>query len=445
MKLAKLSLAAMVVAGLASSSFAASETLADAFKNGKVNGELRAWYFDRDTGTGSTSDDIFSTGVMLGYVTDSFYGLSLGLTMQSNYAPDADTQTKQVFDGDMYGSGAVLSEAYVAYTIGKTTAKVGRQFISTPLVNGSGSRMIKESFQGALLLNTDLPQTTLAAGYVNKFQGRTSQVTGDGYPTAVNGESDIPDFSKNAVFYGAGNFTFDGAYTILAINKSIPNLTITGQYALVNDVAGATVGDTDVWVGGLGYVVPMSNFKIGLDGGYQASKTDKYNDVANAGIGYDGGMFGLQASIIDLAGFGLKAAYTSVSSDDNVILGMGNGAGGAVAFTAPLMGGASKVSTADTDAYKIEASYDFTKVGVTGLKLMANYISISADGTVTGAAGSKVIRPTDWTYWAGQVAYAIPAVKGLTVSLEYEDAKQEPDGQATTDSDELRFRANYKF
>ena len=47
MKLAKLSLAAMVVAGLASSSFAA-DTLADAFKNGKVNGELRAWYFDRE-------------------------------------------------------------------------------------------------------------------------------------------------------------------------------------------------------------------------------------------------------------------------------------------------------------------------------------------------------------------------------------------------------------
>ncbi|AHJ11902.1 OprD family outer membrane porin [Sulfurospirillum multivorans] len=442
MKLAKLSLAAIVVAGLASSSFAASETLADAFKNGKVNGELRAWYFDRDTGT--TSEDLFSTGVMLGYVTDSFYGLSLGLTMQSNYAPDADTSAKQMYDGDMYGSGAVLSEAYIAYTIGKTTAKVGRQFISTPLVNGSGSRMIKESFEGALLLNTDLPQTTLAAGYVSKFQGRTSQVTGDGYPTAVNGESDIPDFSKNAVFYGASNFTFDGAYTILAINKSIPNLTITGQYVLVNDVAGATVGDTDVWVGGLGYVVPMSNFKIGLDGGYQASKTDKYNAAGNAGIGYDGGMFGLQASLIDLAGFGLKTAYTSVSSDDNVILGMGNGAGGAVAFTAPLIAGASKVSTADTDAYKIEASYDFTKVGVAGLKLMANYISISADGTVTGTT-TKVIRSTDWTYWAGQVAYDIPAVKGLTLSLEYEDAKQEPDGLASVNSDELRFRANYKF
>ena len=67
MKLAKLSLAAMVVAGLASSSFAESTTLEDAFKNGKVNGELRAWYFNRDTGT--ATENIFNTGVDLTYVT----------------------------------------------------------------------------------------------------------------------------------------------------------------------------------------------------------------------------------------------------------------------------------------------------------------------------------------------------------------------------------------
>ena len=62
MKLAKLSLVAMVVAGLASSSFAA-DTLADAFKNGKVNGELKAWYFDKDNGatSGTTHENILSS------------------------------------------------------------------------------------------------------------------------------------------------------------------------------------------------------------------------------------------------------------------------------------------------------------------------------------------------------------------------------------------------
>lgn len=41
MKFSKLSLAAILVAGFASSSFAA-DNLADMFKNGKVKGELKA-------------------------------------------------------------------------------------------------------------------------------------------------------------------------------------------------------------------------------------------------------------------------------------------------------------------------------------------------------------------------------------------------------------------
>jgi hypothetical protein len=426
MKLAKLSLAAIVVAGLATSTFAA-DTLADAFKNGKVKGEIKAYYFDKDSGTKTA--DIFTTGLTLGYVTDAYNGLTFGATFQSNYAPFADSDAKTMFAGDEYGSGAVLSEAYLAYGIGKTTVKVGRQFISSPLVSGSGSRMIKESFEGALVVNTDLPATTLIAGYVNKFQGRTSSVSG-------NGAGDAPSFEKTAVFYGAGTFSFDGAYTVAAINKSIPNLTIVGQYALVQDVAGTVAGDTDVYVGALGYVIPMSNFKIGLDGAYQASSTD-------ADIGLDGDMLGLQVSLIDLSGFGAKVAYTSVSNNDDLVLGMGNGAGGAVAFTAPLISGAGKVATGSTDAYKIELSYDFSKVGVAGLTALGQYVSVAADKSTTVLAPRAA--DTDLTYWAAEVAYTVPAVKGLSISLQYEDATKEVTGKADVDSSDLRFRANYKF
>ena len=125
MKLAKLSLAAMVVAGLASSSFAA-DTLADAFKNGKVDGELKAYYFSKDNG--DKTENIFTTGVMLGYKTAPLYGLTLGLTFQGSASPFADKGAKgndgdtANFASDMYGSGAVLSEAYVAYTMKNTTA-----------------------------------------------------------------------------------------------------------------------------------------------------------------------------------------------------------------------------------------------------------------------------------------------------------------------------------
>ncbi|WNY98406.1 OprD family outer membrane porin [Sulfurospirillum sp. 'SP'] len=453
MKLAKLSLVAMVVAGLASSSFAA-DTLADAFKNGKVTGELRAWYFDRDTGdsnkaTYTVSDiakgnaDLFSTGVMLSYVTDSLYGLSFGATFQSSYAPFADNDAKNLYGTDMYGSGAVLSEAYVVYTLGKTTAKVGRQFIASPLVNSSGSRIIKEAFQAAVLINTDLPNTTLVAGYSDKFQGRTSD-----YDRSMPGaDSEMPSFKKEAVFYGTGTtagsnvFGFDGAYTAAAINKSISNLTLTGQYLFVNAVEGTNGGDANVFYAEGNYVVPLSNMKLLFDATYRGSRT---SNATFDGVHVEGDMYQGRIGFSELAGFNASFAYSTVAtSDQSVLLGAGNGP---TTYTAPLIKGAEVTSGANTDAYKVEVGYDFTKVGVTGLKVLGQYVKINQDKNTAGALATVLngaTVDTESTYLEGQIAYDLPSVKGLTLSLEYEDGKVET--ASTKNSNELRFRANYKF
>ncbi len=451
MKLAKLSLVAIVVAGLASSSFAA-DTLADAFKNGKVTGELRAWYFDRDTGDQNTNAlakgnaDIFSTGVMLGYVTDSLYGLSLGLTMQSNYAPFADNAAKNLYATDMYGSGAVLSEAYVTYTIGKTTAKIGRQFIASPLVASSGSRMIKEAFEAAVLINTDLPNTTLVAGYSDKFQGRTSD-----YDRSMAGEdSGMPSFKKEAVFYGAGTsrgslgspvgasnvFGFDGAYTAAVINTSITNLTLTGQYLFVNDVEGTNGGDASVYYAEGSYVLPLSNMKLLLGATYRGSRTS--NDTFDS-FHAEGDMYQGRVGFKELAGFNASFAYSTVSSDQSVLLGAGNGP---TTYTAPLIKGAEATSGAGTDAYKVEVGYDFSNVGVAGLKVLGQYVKIDQD-KVTTVVLNGVAVDTKSTFFEGQIAYELPTIKGLTLSLEYEDGKKE--AASTVNSNEMRFRANYKF
>ena len=383
MKLAKLSLAAMVVACLASSSFAASETLADAFKNGKVTGELKAWYFDRDTGVATVTpyttanigkkgnESIFNSGVTLGYVTDSLYGLSLGLTMQSSYAPFANDAEKQMYAADMYGSGAVLSEAYLQYTLGNTTAKVGRQFITSPLVASSASRFIKEAFQAAVLINTDLPQTTLIAGYSDKSQGRTSDID----RSVASNQSDIPDFKKTAVFYGTGAanhgsnvFAFDGAYTAAAINKSITNLTLTGQYLFVNDVELTSGGDAHVFYGEGNYVLPLSNMKLLFDATYRGSRT---SNATFDSFHVEGDMYQGRVGFKELAGFNASLAYSTVSSDQSVLLGAGNGP---TTYTAPLIKGAEVTSGANTDAYKVEVGYDFATVGVTGLKVLGQSV-----------------------------------------------------------------------
>lgn len=97
--------------------------------------------------------------------------------------------------------------------------------------------------------------------------------------------SDIGEFKKSAVFYGAGTstargtgrssnvFGFDGAYTAGAINNSLTNLTLTGQYLFVNDVAGTNGGDANVFVAEGNYVVPLSNMKVILDANYRGSRT----------------------------------------------------------------------------------------------------------------------------------------------------------------------------
>ena len=426
MKLAKLSLAAIVVAGLTSSSFAA-DTLADAFKNGKVGGELRAWYFDRDNGT-TAHESIINGGISLNYVTDSFYGFRLGATVQSNYTPFADDAEKNLYKGDMYGNGAIFSEAYLGYAIGKTDIKIGRQYITSPLVSGSGSRMIKESFEGAVITNTDLPQTTLVAGYVDKFEGRTSTL-------ASSEVGSVGKFTNTfALSTGKGaaisKATIDGAYTAAVINKSINGLTLTGQYAFANDVA--NVGDVSLYHAEANYVLPMNGFKLGFDANFRGSKTGNKLD----GLDLEGHYLAARISVSELAGFGASFAAATTDNTDKTIQGMGNGP---TSYTSTFIRGTSTRMGANTDSYLFAATYDFSKVGVAGLTALAQY-GWTEQGTVANVKG------TDYTNKIAGVVYAVPAVKGLTTSLHYET--QEADNKQTTvktDTDELWFKAGYKF
>ncbi|MDD3343891.1 MAG: OprD family outer membrane porin [Sulfurospirillaceae bacterium] len=447
MKFAKLSLAAIVVAGLTTSSFAA-DSLTDAFKNGKVKGELRAWYFDKDTeklnsSTAPTSvihdaaktGSIFDTAIILNYVTDSFKGFTLGATMQSSYSPFADTEAKTAFKDDMWGSGAVLSEAYLGYKIKNTTTKIGRQFISTPIVNGSGSRIVKESFEGATVVNTDLPSTTVIAGFVDKFQGRTSAGMG-------HAAGDAPSFEKRAIFLGVSastTYAFDNAYTIAVINKSIPNLTLTGQYAWVGDVN--KVEDVDVYYTEAKYVLPMNGFKLGFNANFRGSKTDLVTGTGVNAISYDGTQTAGRISISELAGFGASFTAATTSSDDAVIAGMGNGAS---SYTATLVKASSPSLRANTDSYRLDLTYDFSKIGVNGLQGILQHGVANQDRVKTAQTSA------DYSSYAIGLTYAVPALKGLSLAVQYEKQEIETtrysnNTKFTADLDELRFRANYKF
>ena len=443
MKLAKLSLAAIVVAGLASSSFAA-DTLADAFKNGKVEGELKAYYFDKDNG--DKTENIFTTGVTLGYKTASFYGLGAGFTFQGSSSPfangavndDADLRTggKGMFQGDMYGTGAVLSEAYLSYTIGKTTAMAGRMFLDTPLVASSGSRVVKDAFEGAAIINTNLPSTTLIAGYVQKYQDRT------------NGNGKIGEFTKS---FGTGSLSGaipvefeDGAYTFAAINKSITGLTLTAAYVYANDIAHLGYGEAlyEGKVGEIGYTLGGQLYYNKID----KTLTNTANGAAQAATGdatfayADDSMttFALKAGL-SFRGINGTVAYSQTSDDDvatgivnggtdakdlhgaQLVSGLGNGAD--LLYTNSTIN--SPGYTRDTKAYMADVNYDFTSAANAGVR----YVLVDDNFWNEKTSLSSVYGSYKFD----------GSLKGFRLGAEYEAIGKDGDG------DNLWVKANYKF
>jgi len=317
MKIAKLSLvAAVAITGFTTvtSANTSANTLAEAFAASKIKGELKSQYFQKKANTGVESS-IWTNGGNLSLTTGSFNGLVAGVTFQTAHVATDDNVA--AYSGDMDVSGSVMSEAYLAYTMNNTTIKAGRQYISTPLVAGSGSRMLKQSFEGIVLVNTDVPNTTLVAAYVDKFQART------------DGTGGTPDFEQVA----------DGAYTVYAKNTSIANLTVQAQYAQIQDYA--TTGDAKI-----AYL--DANYKLNP---VTISAQTWQSDDGSA-TNSDGALYAAKIAA-NISGLDLSAAYSISDDDANVIYGLGAGTFDSY-VTPPITG---DEFTADTKAYKIAAGY----------------------------------------------------------------------------------------
>jgi len=377
-----------LIATLALSTSLCADTLAEAFTKSKINGEIKAQYFDEQSPVDGKNDTITVVGGNLGLVTDSFYGITAGATFQATQTMTRDIEGTNDFLNTMDASGAVLSESYLAYTLKNTTAKIGRQYINTPLVSGSDSRMVKESFEGALLSNTDLPNTTLVAGYVNKFQGRT------------DGNKEPGKFQD----------VEDGAYTLYAKNNSIKDLTLQAQYLDVNGITQAN--DKDALY-----------FDADYNAGF-AILSGQVLDSTNGNV--DGRMYGLKASG-NISMVNLTGIYTTTTDDGQVYPGEGNGADSA--FTALPVHGGLVTYMANTDTMVAVAATQI--VGAT----VAGYVGQVKSPDNNNLGGSDQIDA-----YGGFVQY--PFNKNLSAKVMYENAKF---SHTLEDSNALRVYTSYKF
>ncbi|HOI84300.1 MAG TPA: major outer membrane protein, partial [Campylobacterales bacterium] len=145
MKFTKLSLAALVAMGIASS--------ASAVENVKVDGQIKLWYQTTDTTKGSLAADtdttkndglfkqkgatgdlvakLRATGDLtkkVGFGT-TFYAMTSGGLENNLVAAETSQGTTAGTEKNPYW----LGEAYFTYKAGKTIAKIGRQELDTPL------------------------------------------------------------------------------------------------------------------------------------------------------------------------------------------------------------------------------------------------------------------------------------------------------------------------
>ncbi|MDD2382880.1 MAG: OprD family outer membrane porin [Sulfurospirillaceae bacterium] len=402
MKLLQLSLATIMAMGTI---LVADDSLSDAFKNGTLNGELKAYYYNRVAYNGvydnahKLDGDIINFGIKLDYETAAFYNFKVGLGIQTSNAPWVDTDGKEAYGTtpgrglqDMWGSGAVLSQAYLSYTANKTIIKVGRQYIDMPLIGSAPSRLTVESFQGATIISNEIPNTTLMAAYVNRFQGWT------------DGEGNIADFQK------LGN-NVDYAYALAIVNKSLANTTLTASYGQLDNTFDMMYADAkyDGKAAAFTYNAAIQYGNVNYD---NSSINDAYFYGVKVGLG--------------IANFNTYIAYAQIKDGDAWWGTAGSG-------TIPLIYTSSVVLSgqyAESKQYAIDANYLIKEIG---LLVGARYMNI--DYTVSEDKADIT------TVYAG-ISFD-KALKGLGATIAYEDESH--DTNKVADRKELWFRGSYKF
>jgi hypothetical protein len=420
MKLGKLSLVAVMALG----------TSAFAIDNVKVSGEAKVWYQTTEDSTAPTKDffdhndnSMAEISLLMGATMDLAPNLSMGasayalttLGLENNLVLNVPAAKSNTANNAHLDDQAWMRELYLAYTAGKTTAKIGRQELATPLAFTEKWNVVDNTFDAAVLLNNDLPETTLVGAWVGKHNGVSGQGT-----VATGGE--FATFGKS------------GAYAAGAINKSLPDTTVQAWYYDVTGAADAYWLQADAKVMGM---VDLGVQYAAHDSKYTAgdSKTD---------------IVAVKAAV-DVAGVNVYAAYSSASKGPEAT-NFSNVATGDKSMIYTALGSiymdGENTTRSDTDAWKIGAS---TKM-IPGVTLSASYgeAEVGNNGgtranTQVNGSGAKVMSDyeADLSAWDVVATTKVGPVGLTAIYTQYEIDYKSVSGDK--DIDTLRIIASLKF
>ncbi|QFR48919.1 OprD family porin [Sulfurimonas lithotrophica] len=450
-------LSAMTLGLLSSVNVQAAEDLSTMFSEGKASGQIRAFSISRSVEDTRISKqdytrDANAIGGHLKFETADFKGLSFGTAFYTTNGlfNDSDKTNYNKVDPTLLGPDneaySILGEAYVQYKIGNTVFKMGRQKLNTPLAGSDDARMLPNLFEAYLMINSDIPNTTLIAGHVTKFaQGTFGRAynggilaTTAGY-SAVDSRDKVGDF-ENMGGYAVGKNT-DGVSVVAASYKNgAIKAQVWDYYA--HDILNAIYADASVsWTCLLSDAVkPFAAVQVINENGV-GDKLVK-NIAGNGDIDslYYAAKFGA-----NVGNFTAYVAY-SEQSDTNNPNEIVNSAtitpwGGMPAFTQGMV--TRHMFLAGTKATKLAASYNFKDLG---LKAVGYYATFDMDN-------NNGYTEDDASEIGFDFIYNMKAVKGLQLRLRGNFADdfyaKKTDANPTLNGavswSEYRFIANYNF
>lgn len=455
----------------------AADDLASAFKEGKLDGRIRAHYFNTDwddnsiaTGKGGSDAKGLAVGGSLIYKTASLSGFSAGAGLYTTQNPNGWTEahdgttantSKDLFSrgpGSTYNYGtgyAVLAQAYLQYDIAKTKAKAGRMLMSNPWISPNDTKMIPIAIEGYEAVSTDISNTTIQLDYASKIKERGMSYFGTMADTA-----DTPDklSAYYATHYGATTGVHGDAPGILMAgvkNKSIDNLELQAWGMHWNGIVDQAMLEAN-------YAVKVSDATISFGGRYMTQK-DKGAGIiiAPGGAASNSSTTGPTThngdtdNSIDTSLFALRTAISYRAA--KLTLGTSHTASGGDMIAAwrgfPTEGYTRSMTQTDwnanTRSYKAQFDYDFNAL-VSGMSTILSYSYYDRDPSKRPyqSMTDRGFQNGDTHQWNLDVMYKLSgSMKGTELKVRLMDQKNDKTAlfAKETSNREMRLEANYYF
>jgi hypothetical protein len=380
----KSSLALAVALGVLAQQAGAAGFLDDS----KLNLSSRTYYYENDDhSAGGLNQRETAEVLKLDYLSGFTQGtIGVGVDAQFIYGLHLEggpghhpASNNSFWPSDSDGSpesDVARGDANVKFRYSKTELHVGGALLpQLPILLANDSRAMPQNFDGGIITSKDIDNVTLVAGQLEHSTGRAStNSTG----LSVAGATE----DSNQFRFAGGDWKVTKDLTLQYYHANLEDFYKQDFLGLVHVLP---IGDDQSFKTDLRYFHSTSDGKNG-DAGYRFSQNGGYNDPNHLGevnnntwssiftyqLGGSAFLLGYQ-SVSDSGGFVLLN-QGSVTKDGKPATGLNNEDNGGTSFYLFTDSVVNSFIRAGEQTKFAQYSYDFSRIGVPGLKASINYL-----------------------------------------------------------------------